>query len=285
MDRKSFEEHVIHGDIDFPVGIYTINKQDEVVIPLHYHKEFEFLILTNGKAKVQLENTAVCLNSSEGVFVNSETLHSAVNMGNTACSFVAIVFSPNFITSEYDNIYIKFVRPIIKNELALTVKLSNEVAGLAMETLNLFNTANFGYELAIKGNIARMLSICIANAEKQRDFKIENKFGMVKNVLDYIHINYGNAITLYDLSLQAHTSKEYLCRIFQEVSDVSPIVYLNRYRVMQSAYMLRSTDKPIAEISACCGFNNSSYFNKIFMRFMKCTPTEYRRDILVGLQS
>ena len=56
MDKKSFEEHIIHGDIDFPVGIYAFNKQHEIVLPLHYHREFEFLILTNGKAKLQLDN-------------------------------------------------------------------------------------------------------------------------------------------------------------------------------------------------------------------------------------
>ncbi|RGF95145.1 AraC family transcriptional regulator [Firmicutes bacterium AM55-24TS] len=71
-------------------------------------------------------------------------------------------------------------------------------------------------------------------------------------------------------------SKEHLCCIFRDISDTSPIVYLNRYRTTQSAYMLRNTNKSISEISSLCGFNNGSYFDKMFMRFMKCTPSEYR---------
>lgn len=281
MKRNFFEEHTTHGTVDFPVGMYDAHfkKEDSLVFAVHYHKEFELFVVTSGKIKVQLEGDAVCLNRGEGIFINSGNLHSAINVGNTTCSFIAIVFSPTYITLENDNLYKKFIRPIIKNEIEFPVALSNEIVNTVIETYNLFHMPTFGYELAIKGNIMRMLSICIANAKKCHNVKNDSKYEIVKKVIEFIHINYGNAITLYDLSLQAHTSKEHLCRIFREVSDVSPIVYLNRYRIMQSAYMLSNTEKTISEISCYCGFNNSSYFNKMFMRFMKCTPTEYRHTI------
>lgn len=276
MNKQTFEEHVIHGVVDFPVGIYTLHTNEEMLVPIHYHKELELFVLTEGTAKIQLENTSIYLNQKEGVFINSEVLHSAINLENTSCSFIAIVFSPILIALEYDSLYQRFIRPIIKNELIFPIKLPSSAVDLVKETYNLYNKEIFGYELAIKGNITRILSICIANAQKNYNIKNDNIVETVKNVLDYIHINYKNPITLSDLSLQAHTSKEYLCHIFHEISDVSPIVYLNRYRIMQSTYMLRNTNKSISEISLNCGFNNSSYFNKIFMRFMKCTPTEYR---------
>lgn len=278
MKRNCFEEHIMHGTVDFPVGMYDMHfeKENSVLFPVHYHKEFELLVVTSGKIKVQLEGDTVCLNQGNGIFINSCNLHSAINVGNTACSFIAIVFSPAFIALECDSLYKRFIRPIIKNEIEFPINLSNEVVNIVIETYNLFNMQTFGYELAIKGNITRMLSICIANSKKRSNVKNDSKYEIVKQVLDFIHINYGNIITLYDLSLQAHTSKEHLCRVFREVSDLSPVVYLNRYRIMQSAYMLCNTDKTISEISSCCGFNNSSYFNKLFMRFMKCTPTEYR---------
>lgn len=284
MQRNSFEEHVIHGTADFPVGIYDTFFEEErgIVFPDHYHKEFELLFATDGKLRIQLEGNTVYLNKGEGMFINSGELHSGVSAKKGKSGFIAIVFLPECIIPEYDILYKKYIRPIIKKELALPKKLPKEVVDTAIETYNLFNSAGFGYELAIKGNIIRMLSMCIASAEKQCHVRHDNKSEIVKRVLDYIHMNYGNNITLYDLSLQAHVSKEHLCRIFNEVSELSPIVYLNRYRIMQTAYMLRNTDKTISEISSSCGFNNSSYFNKIFMRFMKCTPSEYRRNA-VGL--
>ena len=280
MERKFLEEHLIRGTADLPVGIYSVDAAKEGHIPLHYHREFEFLVVTHGKAKIQLEGNAVYLNSSEGIFINSQTLHSSVKITeNDGFSFIAIVFSPELIAPEYDNLYKRFIRPIIKNKFALPVVLPDEIVNIIMKTKKISDRADFGYELAIKGNILQMLSIYIANAEKHPYTKNTIQSEIVKKTLDYIHMNYPNAITLRDLASHAHISKEHLCRIFRDISDTSPIVYLNRYRTNQSAYMLRNTNKSISEISFLCGFNNGSYFDKMFMRFMKCTPSEYRRKV------
>lgn len=278
MGRNFLEEHLIRGTADLPVGIYSIDTGDEGSIPMHYHREFEFLMITRGKAKIQLADNTVYLNPAEGIFISPQTLHSSINTEeNYDFSFIAIVFSPELIAPEYDNLYKKFIRPIMKNELVLPVMLPDEVSSLIAETHKIFAKADFGYELAIKGNIVRMLSMCIANAEKRSDAKNDIRFEIVKKTLDYIHSNYPHEITLGDLSSHTHISKEHLCRIFRDVSDTSPILYLNRYRTTQSTYMLRNTNKSISEISSLCGFNNCSYFNKMFMRFMNCTPSQYRR--------
>lgn len=73
-----------------------------------------------------------------------------------------------------------------------------------------------------------------------------------------------------------HTSREYLCRIFNEITSVSPVVYLNHYRIQQSTFLLLDKSMSISDIAFSCGFHNSSYFNKLFKRYMGCTPTEFR---------
>lgn len=53
-----------------------------------------------------------------------------------------------------------------------------------------------------------------------------------------------------------------------------------RYRIMESAkYMYRKTHESISEIAGIVGFNNTSYFNKVFKKTMGCTPTEYRQSL------
>ena len=52
MERKFLEEHLIRGTADLPVGIYSVDAAKEGHIPLHYHREFEFLVVTHGKAKI-----------------------------------------------------------------------------------------------------------------------------------------------------------------------------------------------------------------------------------------
>lgn len=57
MGRDSFEEHAIHGTVDFPVGIYDTHFEPahRILFSLHYHREFELLLVTRGKVRLQLE--------------------------------------------------------------------------------------------------------------------------------------------------------------------------------------------------------------------------------------
>lgn len=281
MRKDFFEEHITHGSATFPVGIYNMNfnKESDVLFPVHYHKEFEFLLINKGNVKIQLEGKTLYLKSGDGIFINSGTLHSAVSICEKECSFTAVVFLPEFIAAYYENSYERYIHAVIRNELTIPLELSNDVIDLIIETSDLFESADFGYELFIKSNIIKMMAICIAKSEHHVEKKHDDKTDIVKIVIDYIHQNYNNNLTLGSLSSYAHISREHLCRIFREVADSSPIVYLNRYRIIQSAYMLRNTNKTVSEISSECGFNNSSYFNKLFMRFMNCTPLEYRNNL------
>lgn len=278
MRRDLLDEHVIHGTIGFPVGIYDVLKEstDGVVFAVHYHREIELFIAKTEGIRVQLEGGMHSLRAGEGIFINSGALHATFT-SEKEFAFLAVVFSPEFIAAENEESYVKYIRPIIKRKVSFPITLSENAIQTAREINERFKEKKQGYELHIKSGLTRIMAELAEASENIGGEKRDIRADTVKNVLDYIHSNYRGSVTLPDLARHAHMSKEYLCRIFREVSDTSPITYLNRYRIMQSAHLLRSTDKSISEIALDCGFNGSSYFNKLFMRFMKCTPGEYRR--------
>ena len=70
--------------------------------------------------------------------------------------------------------------------------------------------------------------------------------------------------SLADLAAASGLSKGHFCRVFKDVTGFTPFGYLNRVR--------------IADISARCGFNNISYFNRAFKQIMKKNPSEYRKN-------
>ena len=53
--------------------------------------------------------------------------------------------------------------------------------------------------------------------------------------------------------------------------------YIKEYRLEKAYQMLTQTNKPMAEISALCGVNNS-YFSKMIREETGLTPMEYRRN-------
>ena len=55
--------------------------------------------------------------------------------------------------------------------------------------------------------------------------------------------------------------------------------YLSRLRLEKACHMLKDTALPIMEISLLCGFDNLSYFNRLFREKKGVTPSEYRRQV------
>lgn len=73
-----------------------------------------------------------------------------------------------------------------------------------------------------------------------------------------------------------HVSEGHLCRFFKSMTRMSPVEYINFYRISMSMELLRQTDMEISEISMRTGFNNISYYNRTFRKYMHMTPSQYR---------
>ena len=57
----------------------------------------------------------------------------------------------------------------------------------------------------------------------------------------------------------------------------TPIDYLNYYRIESAAEELSASYKSVTDIALSCGFNDLSYFNRLFKRQKNMTPTAYRK--------
>jgi AraC-like DNA-binding protein len=74
-------------------------------------------------------------------------------------------------------------------------------------------------------------------------------------------------------------SYEHLCRVFKNTYGISPLPYLNSLRVTRARSLLRSTTLSVADIGYRVGFDDPSYFGKVFGRMMQETPHKYRKRI------
>ena len=73
-------------------------------------------------------------------------------------------------------------------------------------------------------------------------------------------------------------SDDYLTSCFHKELGLTPVAYLNRYRIQQARQLLKNTHMSITEIALDVGFSGSSYFSRIFRRETGVTPEAYRRS-------
>jgi AraC-like DNA-binding protein len=72
-------------------------------------------------------------------------------------------------------------------------------------------------------------------------------------------------------------SSDYLTYSFRREVGMTPIAYLNRYRINQAKSLLEETDKNVTEIAMLVGFFDSGYFSRVFRRQVGVSPDAYRR--------
>ena len=104
----------------------------------------------------------------------------------------------------------------------------------------------------------------------------------VKQAILYIHANYAKPLTLDDIAESIHVSKSECCRCFKRSMRLTPFEYLMKHRIFESARKMQRNEQAadsISSLASSVGFNNSSYYNKIFRKYLHCTPTEYREEI------
>jgi AraC-like DNA-binding protein len=100
---------------------------------------------------------------------------------------------------------------------------------------------------------------------------------VVRRAMAYIHENYSEPITRDQLANFVSVSPRYLTRCFREETGLTPITYLNRYRVSEAKRMLLQGDLSVTEVALQVGFYNSNYFGRLFKREVGISPGEYQR--------
>lgn len=102
----------------------------------------------------------------------------------------------------------------------------------------------------------------------------ENRTG---SAIRYIHLHYREDIPTDLLAQLCNMSKYHFIRCFNMEHGVTPVVYINRYRISVSSELLAESDCTISEIAEKSGFQTASYFSKTFRQYTGYSPREYRK--------
>ena len=100
---------------------------------------------------------------------------------------------------------------------------------------------------------------------------------VLQNAADYIRENYARDLTLEEVAQAVHISPYYLSHLFKEELGVTFIGYLTKVRIEQAKILLLETNLTIQQISYMVGYQDSSYFTKVFKKLEGRTPTQFRR--------
>lgn len=97
-------------------------------------------------------------------------------------------------------------------------------------------------------------------------------------IYHFIEIYFNKPIDVNEIALLCNLSKAAFCRYFKKSTHLTFTEFVNRFRINQAKKLLLY-DKNVTEACYECGFENLSYFNKIFKKLTGQNPSAYKKNI------
>ena len=279
MQRLDSQEMKERGTHDFPLAYYHVDwRHPRYQMALHWHLEFEIIRVISGSFTLHLERDVFTLGAGDMALIDSAMLH-----GGTAedAVYECIVFSSELLRHRnYADDY--FIRKLVHHKILLKPVLRTEdyvddefmscaIDGLFSQSSKLRQCAALKVFFSFYE---------INGLYRENDFAINNgkqRSDQIKKVLEYIEENCDRQLDLDCLSSIAGLSRGYFCSLFRQYTGRSCFDYINFVKMERAAVALSAGDLNVSEIAYSLGFEDASYFTRLFRRYMGFSPMAYRR--------
>lgn len=279
MKYLDYKEARQHGTLDFPIAYYYIeSSHPRYNMAYHWHTEYEIIRVICGELFMTLNGRELKVKEGDIIFIHGGILHGGTPID---CIYECIVFDLKSLLKE-NSICTKHIQAIISHTYEINTILPTDIEELKTICNYLFESLakrKKGYEFITQGSLFHLLGIILEyhlySTPSESTHRNQQRINQFKNVLSLIEDKYSETLTLNDLSKAAGMTPKYFCRFFREMTQRSPIDYLNYYRIECSCTQLIATHATITEVALNCGFNDISYFTKTFKKYRGITPKQY----------
>lgn len=295
---KDVNAEELSNEIGYPVHVYFLElaKMHMHHVEWQWHPELEIIIVNHGEVNFLTNDSSNSFHAGQGVVINSNVMHSVEPLSEDAnCSMYSIVFHPAFLFGYGDVLMVdKYLTPVITSSSFQYLLLDQEDPSQSqlLDSINGVIADNlikkFGYELSTKAKLCDFWVNLIAlvapaqNTSSKLSHSISQDESRSKKMILYIEEHYAEKVTLDDLAASVHISKSECCRCFKRALNLTPVEFLMKYRISVAATMIQTKDvqaDSFSSLAFAVGFNNASYFNKVFRQYLGCTPSEYRKRV------
>ncbi len=286
-EYQNYQETKSHTSVGFPYNTYLCTiPLDFTQVMLHWHQEIELIVIKKGQGCVSVDFETRIVTAGDMVMILPGQLHSiAQNEGHTM-EYENIIFSPQmFVSGKNDLCALEFILPLIQFDRPTLTFITPSVSGYSnltdciIQIDALCSAKAEGYQLAVKGYLFHFFFF-LMHTKSNRDSAsiIKTKsLHKLKLIIKYIETNYANPISVDEMASLTFYSKSHFMKFFKTHMGAGFIEYLNDYRLTISTKLLITTELSILEVATQTGFENLSYFNRIFKRKYAKTPGQYRK--------
>lgn len=262
---------------------------DEISVTSHLHIVCEILYCYCGNMTVHVGNASHSFQEGELIVIPANTVHSIDFHGQIEHRYLVVQFELGYIADfNYYDEY-KCVLPFAADnnsyckKIELTPKESQEIRKLLEHTALNFISDNYFKELRAKADICNIVQWIFERiqfyADVDHDMETQMKgLNRIRPAIDYIEKHYSEEISLQQLADLCNYSYSHFSKMFIKTLSINPNTYLAYTRIRKAEDLLKSTDMHITDIATSVGYNDVSYFIRVFRKLKGISPNKYRNS-------
>lgn len=272
---KSYYQDLHYKLINSSLASISFNGE-EIEFNLHHHAEYEIVYIDNGYGQRIIGNKIQAFNNGDFLLVNTMVPHTwyptsaqsqvmvlqfPVSLINTLSLFPEFKLIEQFFGKLHS--YAAFEKSSAVFDRIRIINLAKEEERLLLFMPLLLDLVKGTYEMGQSSQLP--------------DFNPESE-NRINIVCKYIQQHYKQPISLHEASQLICMSDTNFCNFFKRCTGITFTKYLNLIRIYSACRDLENSDKTIAQIAFENGFENTSYFNRVFKNEINQSPKVYRNS-------
>lgn len=268
MEKSIFMEFQRDTDEDLYVSVFGHSFTE----PLHKAgpcvKSFYLIhFIMDGEGDFYVNNSHYRLHAGQGFLIEPNTQVTYISDEKNPWTYVWVGFSGSKAMELLHSIGLTQNTPIFESDQG------ERLQKYVFDMLD-HNYSNQADSYRLLGMLYLFLS-AVAQAQKNKsDTPAGNTY--VNHAISYIQNHYSMPVTIEEISDYVGINRSYLSTLFKEYTGLSPLKYLQNFRITRAEHMLRVTDLPIESIALSCGYQSAEAFHKVFKKVENMSPKQFR---------
>jgi AraC-like DNA-binding protein len=299
----SFEPCIVHQWID-PTGRFDPPMDSEFPFyvklyhfpdgnnpcPPNWHERLEIYIPVEGIGQFRMGDRLVTFTAGDVLVVDNKRLHRTERIQGAERRAIVVSFLPGFVYSLGSPLCdVSYLSPFYCQAIDLDPVVRQDAAHLEPihqainQLLACYGERPFGpaAQVGCKAYLLQVLyhlaqHFAFAEVARTECLVQQQRARRLGTLLDFLGREYERRITVSDAANMVGMSESRFMRDFRSASGMTFVSYLTHIRMNNATRLLRETDLSIGQIAASVGFQDQSYFDRLFKAEFGLTPREYR---------
>ncbi|MCR8632732.1 AraC family transcriptional regulator [Paenibacillus radicis (ex Xue et al. 2023)] len=291
MTRISNSRYFESADFPFHIAQYPF-RAEEMVEP-HSHEFVELVYVAEGSGRHDYRGDTYRIYEGDVFVIEPDAEHSYKGGKDPNLTVYNVLFAPSILSNELqmlstvdsfvDFFYVEpFLRQSVHFQSHLNVEPHDqlEMKHLLGRILSEYKEKKPGYRLLVKTRLIELfvfLSRCYDRSLHRPMTVLAPEREVMKRMVEFIETHHARPLSLDQVSRLCSMSQSSFTAKFKQHIGKTFIEYRNEARIAMAKKLLLASDAGTLQIAGQVGFDDLSFFNKVFKQLVGVTPGQFRR--------